>query len=88
MRFSRYGSKRVSKDVPWKAVEFVSATIEKLNKSIVSGVSGRVELPCHVKILAPWINYGKCKKTVGKTMFSNKVNEVFNRSSQNDDGEL
>ena len=55
---------------------------------MVSGVSGRVEQPCHVEILDPPINYGKGKKTVRKIRFSNKVDKLFNRSCQNDDDEL
>ena len=55
---------------------------------MVSGVSGRVEQPCHVEIPDPHINYAKCKKTVRKTRFSNKVNKLFNRSYPNDDDEL
>ena len=66
----RYGSKRMNKGVPWEPGEFVWATIENLRKSMVSGVSGRVEQPCHVEIPDPRINYGKCQKTVRKTSFS------------------
>ena len=62
--------------------------MKNLWKSIVSGVSGRVEQPCHVEVPDPRINYGKCKKTVRKTMFSNKANKLFNRSYPNDDDEL
>ena len=55
---------------------------------MVSGVSGRVEQPCHVEIPDPRINSGKCKKTVRKTSISNKVDTLFNRSFPNDDDEL